>query len=109
MAEDGDLDSVIPASARGSSPSSSATTATSTTTTTVTEPKEDLNTRLVKLINKESVMLFMKGNPEAPKCGFSGKIVEILKSTGAKYGSFDILSDEEVRNGLKVVFIEKRD
>lgn len=47
-------------------------------------------------------MLFMKGSPEAPFCGFSKKMVAILqKYDGLKYGHFDILQDSEVREGLK--------
>ena len=46
-------------------------------------------------------MLFMKGSPEAPRCGFSRKVVEALNSTGVGYGTFDILGDEFVRQGLK--------
>ncbi|XP_060562098.1 glutaredoxin-3-like [Ruditapes philippinarum] len=64
-------------------------------------PKQDLNTRLKQLINSEDVMLFMKGNPEQPKCGFSRQIVQILNDAKVKFGSFDILQDEEVRQGLK--------
>jgi len=60
-----------------------------------------LNDRLAELINSHPVMLFMKGSPEAPQCGFSSKIVGILKEEGIKFGSFNILSDEEVRQGLK--------
>uniref|UniRef100_A0A0N4YM99 Glutaredoxin-3 n=1 Tax=Nippostrongylus brasiliensis TaxID=27835 RepID=A0A0N4YM99_NIPBR len=64
-------------------------------------PKEDLNTRLKKLINSHKLMLFMKGSPENPKCGFSKQTVGLLNDIGADFGSFDILSDEEVRQGLK--------
>ena len=46
-------------------------------------------------------MLFMKGSPTAEKCGFSRQIVTLLQENGVKFGSFDILSDEEVRQGLK--------
>jgi len=62
---------------------------------------QTLNERLVALINSHPVMLFMKGAPEAPQCGFSAKIVSILNQDGIKFGSFDIFSDEEVRQGLK--------
>ncbi|KAK9738288.1 Thioredoxin [Popillia japonica] len=62
---------------------------------------DNLEQRLKSLINKHKVMLFMKGNPETPRCGFSRQIIEILKSSGVAYDSFDILSDEEVRQGLK--------
>ena len=65
------------------------------------EPEEDLNTKLKRLVNQAPVMLFMKGSPEAPKCGFSSKIVAILNNNNVKFSSFDILSDESVRQGLK--------
>ncbi|CAH2071668.1 unnamed protein product [Thlaspi arvense] len=63
---------------------------------------ETLRARLQGLVNSEPVMLFMKGKPEEPKCGFSGKVVEILKQEKIEFGSFDILLDDEVRQGLKV-------
>ncbi|CAK9152522.1 unnamed protein product [Ilex paraguariensis] len=62
---------------------------------------ESLEDRLKKLINSSPVMLFMKGTPDAPRCGFSSKVVNALKEEGVGFGSFDILSDEEVRQGLK--------
>eukprot|EP00741_Cyanophora_paradoxa_P009440 tig00000144_g9144.t1 len=67
-------------------------------------PKEDLNTRLGKLVTSAPIMLFMKGSPEQPVCGFSRQIVQVLEHAGAApgtYGSFNILADEEVRQGLK--------
>lgn len=64
-------------------------------------PAVDLNTRLKQLINKEPVMLFMKGSPGDEKCGFSRTITGMLKDNNVKYGFFDILGDEEVRQGLK--------
>ncbi|XP_017664827.1 PREDICTED: glutaredoxin-3 [Lepidothrix coronata] len=63
--------------------------------------KEDLNARLKKLINAAPCMLFMKGSPKEPRCGFSKQIVEILNKHGVSFSSFDIFSDEEVRQGLK--------
>ncbi|KAL5730776.1 Monothiol glutaredoxin-S17 [Ranunculus cassubicifolius] len=63
--------------------------------------EESLNKRLEQLVNSHPVILFMKGNPENPKCGFSQKVVDILNKEGVKFGSFDILSDNEVREGLK--------
>ncbi|XP_071089371.1 glutaredoxin-3-like [Haliotis cracherodii] len=56
---------------------------------------------LKQLVNKAPVMLFMKGQPDAPRCGFSKTTVAILGETGVKYDTFDILSDNEVRQGLK--------
>ncbi|KAL6883525.1 hypothetical protein ACP4OV_010939 [Aristida adscensionis] len=64
-------------------------------------PKETLEDRLKALISSAPVMLFMKGTPDAPRCGFSSKVVNALKKEGVSFGSFDILSDEEVRQGLK--------
>ena len=46
-------------------------------------------------------MLFMKGEPDAPRCGFSRQIIGILNQTGVSYSHFDILSDNDIRQGLK--------
>lgn len=64
--------------------------------------KETIEDRLKKLISSSPVMLFMKGAPDAPRCGFSSKVVNALREEGVSFGSFDILTDEEVRQGLKV-------
>eukprot|EP00428_Durinskia_dybowskii_P085574 CAMPEP_0170444760 /NCGR_PEP_ID=MMETSP0117_2-20130122/48700_1 /TAXON_ID=400756 /ORGANISM="Durinskia baltica, Strain CSIRO CS-38" /LENGTH=358 /DNA_ID=CAMNT_0010705591 /DNA_START=56 /DNA_END=1128 /DNA_ORIENTATION=+ len=63
--------------------------------------EEDLNARLKKLVNSAPVMLFMKGNKETPFCGFSKTAVALLNSHNIDYQTFDILKDEEVRQGLK--------
>lgn len=65
--------------------------------------KETLDDRLKNLINSAPTMLFMKGTPDAPRCGFSSKIVDALRAENVSFGSFDILTDEEVRQGLKVL------
>lgn len=62
--------------------------------------KQELNARLKTLMEQDKVMLFMKGSPDAPRCGFSRKIVNLLKDQGVKFSSFDILSDESVRSGM---------
>jgi len=51
-------------------------------------------------MEQDTVMLFMKGSPDAPRCGFSRKIVKLLQDQGVKYSTFDILSDEIVRSGI---------
>eukprot|EP01096_Ripella_sp_DP13-Kostka_P014076 TRINITY_DN6249_c0_g1_i1.p1 TRINITY_DN6249_c0_g1~~TRINITY_DN6249_c0_g1_i1.p1 ORF type:complete len:374 (-),score=146.79 TRINITY_DN6249_c0_g1_i1:33-1070(-) len=66
------------------------------------QQKQNLNARLSDLINKAPVMLFMKGTPDAPRCGFSSKIVGLLQDQGIRFESFNILSDSEVREGLKI-------
>jgi len=63
--------------------------------------EQKLEDRLKSLIRKAPVMLFMKGHPDAPKCGFSSKIVATLRENEVNFDSFDILSDEDVRQGLK--------
>ncbi|KDQ58969.1 hypothetical protein JAAARDRAFT_33697 [Jaapia argillacea MUCL 33604] len=68
-----------------------------------TESPEQLNARLQALMSQHKVMLFMKGNPDAPRCGFSRKTVGLLREEGVEFGSFDILSDENVRAGLKTL------
>jgi Grx4 family monothiol glutaredoxin len=65
-------------------------------------PEEELNARLDRLIRTSEVMLFMKGRPDAPRCGFSRQVVELLGDESIPFGSFDILTDEAVRQGLKV-------
>lgn len=62
---------------------------------------EDLNKRLAELVKAAPVMLFMKGTPSAPQCGFSRQTVSILREKGVRYGFFNILADDEVRQGLK--------
>lgn len=64
-------------------------------------PTETLQNRLEKLVNRHKVMLFMKGLPSGPQCGFSRQIVEILDGANIAYDAFNILEDEEVRQGLK--------
>lgn len=65
------------------------------------EKTETLEDRIRSLINRDKAMLFMKGSPDDPKCGFSRTIIEILRSKSLQFGHFDILKDEEVRQGLK--------
>ena len=61
----------------------------------------DLASRLSALLHSAPVMLFMKGEPSAARCGFSRKVVEALTAAGAPFSHFDILTDADVREGLK--------
>ena len=54
-----------------------------------------------QLIETHPVLLFMKGEPGMPQCGFSARVVQILDFLKVKYHTFDVLSDEEVRQGIK--------
>lgn len=67
------------------------------------ETGEELNARLLALMKQDKVVLFMKGSPDAPRCGFSRRIVALLQDQKVSFAHFDILSDESVRAGLKVV------
>ena len=53
-------------------------------------------------INNNDVCLFMKGSPEAPQCGFSMAVSNILKIMEVKYQSVDVLKDQKIREGIKI-------
>jgi monothiol glutaredoxin len=57
--------------------------------------------RIGDLIASNEVLLFMKGTPLFPQCGFSSKAVAILERLGVEYGSVDVLQDPEIRQGIK--------
>ena len=63
----------------------------------------DDNTRkfIETLVKNNRVMLFMKGNPTFPQCGFSAAVVEVLKKHGTPFHHFNVLSDQAVREGIK--------
>lgn len=65
------------------------------------DPKDRFREYLKKLTNRAPIMVFMKGDPKAPRCGFSRQLVELLAKHEIKYDTFDILQDDEVRQGLK--------
>jgi len=67
----------------------------------VPKSSQDVNDRLKQLINQAPCMLFMKGNRNTPRCGFSRTIISLLDQHNADYQTFDILEDNEVREGLK--------
>ncbi|MBA2523311.1 MAG: glutaredoxin [Solirubrobacterales bacterium] len=55
----------------------------------MTEP--ELKTKVEELISQHPVLLFMKGTPEAPRCGFSSRVVQTLDSYGVEYAAIDVL------------------
>jgi monothiol glutaredoxin len=63
----------------------------------------ELRNHLAKLIETNDVILFMKGNPEAPACGFSARSVAILNALGRKYAAVDILPDPSIRQELTAI------
>lgn len=64
-----------------------------------TETPEALEKRLRGLMEMDKVVLFMKGAPDAPRCGFSRQTVALLREQGVPFSHFDILTDESVRSG----------
>ena len=61
----------------------------------------DVNQRLRDIVESNDVVLFMKGTPLFPQCGFSSRAVAILDHCGTQYESVDVLQDMEIRQGIK--------
>ena len=63
----------------------------------------NIEQQLQDIIKDNNIILFMKGNPHQPRCGFSGKVVQILKEYEIEFSYLDILEDAEVRATLPSV------
>ena len=57
--------------------------------------------KISNLIEENKILLFMKGNPKFPQCGFSSLACQILDASGANYETVDVLQDQDVREGIK--------
>lgn len=62
---------------------------------------EEVQSRIATIVGDNDVVLFMKGTPLFPQCGFSSRAVAILDHLGATYESVDVLQDQEIRQGIK--------
>ncbi|MES2336570.1 MAG: Grx4 family monothiol glutaredoxin [Pseudomonadota bacterium] len=62
---------------------------------------DDTQARIGEIVNKADVLLFMKGSPLFPQCGFSSRAIAILQHLGVAFDSVDVLQDQEVRQGIK--------
>ncbi|HEY4555447.1 MAG TPA: Grx4 family monothiol glutaredoxin, partial [Lysobacter sp.] len=60
-----------------------------------------VRTRIQTLLDANRVVLFMKGEPGAPQCGFSAKATRALADVGVEYAHVDVLADPEIREGIK--------
>ena len=60
-----------------------------------------INDKIKNIINKNDVVLFMKGTPEMPQCGFSMTVSNILKELKVKFNGINVLADPEIRQGIK--------
>jgi monothiol glutaredoxin len=64
-------------------------------------PMDDVNERIRETLESHPILLFMKGNPDFPQCGFSAQTVAALRACDAEFASFNIFEDPEIREGLK--------
>ncbi len=62
----------------------------------------ELKKKIDDIIAKDKVVLFMKGNKSFPQCGFSDRVVRILNFYGAEFADYDILSNPDLREGMRV-------
>ena len=61
----------------------------------------DISDRIQSEINSQDVVLFMKGTPVMPQCGFSAAVVGVLSHIGVKFRGVNVLEDEQIREGIK--------
>ena len=61
----------------------------------------EINEKIKSLLNENDVCLFMKGTPDAPQCGFSMAVSNVLKHLNVNFKGIDILENEELRQGIK--------
>jgi len=62
---------------------------------------DDTQARIAEAVNGNEVLLFMKGSPLFPQCGFSSRAIAILDHLGVEYATVDVLQDQGVRQGIK--------
>lgn len=63
--------------------------------------KDPIQARIERQINEHDVVLFMKGTPVFPQCGFSAVLVQVLSHLGVKFNGIDVLNDPALRQGIK--------
>lgn len=61
----------------------------------------ELKAKIDELVKNNKVMVFMKGNKLMPQCGFSNNVVQVLNTLGATYETYDVLTDPDIRQGIK--------
>ena len=62
---------------------------------------DDINKKIKNIIDTNSIVLFMKGTPDAPQCGFSMAVSNILKHLKVKFEGVNVLENNEIRQGIK--------
>lgn len=61
----------------------------------------DIQEKIERAVASNDVVLFMKGTPDFPQCGFSGRAVQILRTCGTEFSAVDVLADDQIRQGIK--------
>ena len=61
----------------------------------------DIQQQIEKVVQENEAVLFMKGTPDFPQCGFSGRAVQILQTLGTKFVGVNVLENDQVREGIK--------
>jgi monothiol glutaredoxin len=62
---------------------------------------DDLRKTIEEQIKKDRIVIYMKGNPQMPQCGFSAAVIQAVSKYGKPFRSYDILQDEMLRQGIK--------
>mmetsp|Transcript_8010 Transcript_8010/g.20949 ORF Transcript_8010/g.20949 Transcript_8010/m.20949 type:complete len:163 (+) Transcript_8010:10-498(+) len=62
---------------------------------------EDVHAQIAKDIAEHKVVVYMKGVPDAPMCGFSNAVVQVMKAEGVEFKGFNVLADPDLREGIK--------
>ncbi|WP_340314055.1 Grx4 family monothiol glutaredoxin [Rhizorhabdus argentea] len=62
---------------------------------------DDVQARIATAVNSADILLFMKGTPLFPQCGFSSRAIAILEHLGVEYATIDVLQDQGIRQGIK--------
>ena len=75
---------------------------TDTATTTATTPAEAMSAWIATTVAENPVVLFMKGVPDEPRCGFSATVVQILDHLGVEFAGVDVLASDDLRDQIKV-------
>lgn len=68
---------------------------------TANQEHPSMQQQIDQTVKDNQVVLFMKGNANFPQCGFSGRAIQILQSLGTEFVTVDVLSNDEVRQGIK--------
>jgi len=66
------------------------------------ELNSELKTKIDDILQKDKIVLFMKGSKDFPQCGFSDTVVKVLKFYGANFTTYDVLTNPDLRSGMKI-------